>query len=116
MTVWRERVYFIGGWYEDDNSGERVLVDTVDVYDFASDVWTVETRIPTPRYHAGMVIVADKLYVIGGFHSDSLFDNRATEGTFAIKYRLGVGDISCPKNIYLVSFSGEEKCCCCCLI
>ena len=73
-------------------------MDTVDAYDLASDVWTVETRIPTPRcdfyqsestcldptdsnanfrYHAGMVIVADKLYVIGGFHSDSLFESRA---------------------------------------
>ena len=29
------------------------------------------------RYHAGMVIVADKLYVIGGFNSDNLFDSRA---------------------------------------
>ena len=36
--------------YEDESTGERVLVDTVDAYDVASDVWTVETRLPTPRW------------------------------------------------------------------
>ena len=35
--------------YEDESTGERTLVDTVDAYEVASDVWTVETRIPTPR-------------------------------------------------------------------
>ena len=89
-------------------------MDTVDAYDLALDVWTVETRIPTPRfdlyvylnrflkihptdsyanfrYHAGMVIVADKLYVIGGFHSDSLFESRAATAGLIECYDLRLG-------------------------
>jgi N-acetylneuraminic acid mutarotase len=79
MLVWRDVVFFCGGWFEDEAAGNRVLVDTLDVYDPNADTWSVETRVPTPRYHAGIVIVHDKLYVIGGFHNDSLFD-RATAG------------------------------------
>ena len=84
MLSLHDKLFFCGGWFEADEadaafgeSGDRVLVDSVDVYDFGTDTWSVETRIPTPRFHAGFVIVGDKLYVIGGCHSDSLFD-RAT--------------------------------------
>ncbi len=92
MAVWRDRIYFCGGWYEDDASGDRVLVDTVDVYDLASDTWTVETRLPTPRYHAGMAIVGDRLYVIGGFRSDGLFDSRQATASLIECYDLKAGE------------------------
>jgi kelch-like protein 26 len=42
-----------------------------------TDQWQVVTHIPTPRYHAGIVGVDTKIYFIGGFHSDAMFD-RAT--------------------------------------
>ena len=73
------QVIVCGGWrYDDDgHSGNRVLVDTVDVFDPASGGWHVETRVPTPRYHAGVVLVGGRLYVVGGCLGDSLFD-RAT--------------------------------------
>lgn len=40
------------------------------------------TEIPTPRYHAGIVSVGQKIYFIGGFHSDAMFD----KDTAAIEY------------------------------
>lgn len=32
------------------------------------------TKIPTPRYHAGIVLVDSKIYFIGGFQSDTMID------------------------------------------
>lgn len=70
-------LYCCGGWFEDGDTGNRVLVDTIDAYDLRTDTWKVVTRVPTPRYHAGIVGVDQKIYFIGGFHSDAMFD-RAT--------------------------------------
>lgn len=57
--------------------GARVLVDTIDRYDVETDTWETVARVPNPRYHSGIVAVESKIYFIGGFHSDALFD-RAT--------------------------------------
>ncbi|XP_070001446.1 kelch-like protein 26 [Penaeus vannamei] len=70
-------LFICGGWYEDEATNTRVLVDTIDCYDPSTDTWSVVSRVPTPRYHAGIVVISSKLYVIGGFHSDATFD-RAT--------------------------------------
>lgn len=77
MLVMGDRLYVCGGWFEDVDTGNRILVDTIDVYDVTTDQWRVVTHIPTPRYHAGIVGVDTKIYFIGGFHSDAMFD-RAT--------------------------------------
>lgn len=66
-----------GGWKEDEATGGRQLVDTIDAYNVAEDTWETVTVVPTPRYHAGIVSVQSKIYFIGGFHNDALFD-RAT--------------------------------------
>ncbi|KAK3872770.1 hypothetical protein Pcinc_022165 [Petrolisthes cinctipes] len=71
------RLYVAGGWREDEGGGGRVLVDSVDCYDPRTDTWSSVTRVPTPRYHAGIAVVTGRLYVVGGFHSDATFD-RAT--------------------------------------
>ena len=77
------KIMFIGGstqnseWEED-----RILVEEIDVYDICRDTWSVETKIPTPRYHSGIALVQGKLYVMGGFHSDQQLFDRAT-GNFA---------------------------------
>ena len=73
------KIMFIGGttqnseWEED-----RILVEEIDVYDICRDTWSVETKIPTPRYHSGIALVQGKLYVMGGFHSDQQLFDRAT--------------------------------------
>ena len=45
-----------------------------------ADIWTVETSLPIPRYHAGVTKVAGKMFVIGGFLEDEMLD-RATRVT-----------------------------------
>ena len=71
-----------GGWCYDngDRDGRRSLVATVDTYDVTTDVWSVETQVPKPKFHAGIAIVSDKLYIVGGCLSDILFDR--TSGKF----------------------------------
>ncbi|KAK3908107.1 Kelch-like protein 26 [Frankliniella fusca] len=72
-----DRLYVCGGWYEDVETGNRVLADSIDAYDVMTDTWETITTVPTPRYHAGIVGVDSKIYFIGGFLSDAMFD-RAT--------------------------------------
>lgn len=67
-------LYVCGGWTEGADGRSRVLVDTIDVYDIKKDCWEVLTTVPTPRYHAGIVCVDCKIYFIGGFYSDDMFD------------------------------------------
>ncbi|XP_026468720.1 kelch-like protein 26 [Ctenocephalides felis] len=74
MLLIGNNLYVCGGWYEDTETGNRVLVDTIDLYDVSTNVWETITRVPTPRYHAGIVAVNTKIYFIGGFHSDVMFD------------------------------------------
>ncbi|KAH1009352.1 kelch-like protein 26 [Dendroctonus ponderosae] len=65
-------LYVCGGWTSDENN--RVLVNTIEFYCPEKDVWEVVTKIPTPRYHAGIVLVDTKIYFIGGFQSDTMID------------------------------------------
>lgn len=75
-------LYVCGGWTEEPETRNRALVDTIDAYDVENDCWSIVTKVPTPRYHAGIVCVERKIYFIGGFHSDAMFD----KDTAAIEY------------------------------
>ncbi|XP_054707830.1 kelch-like protein 26 [Uloborus diversus] len=74
MVCCGDEIYVCGGWYEDESTTSRVLVDTVDCYSIVRDTWTVLTRVPTPRYHAGVAVIGARLYIVGGFHSATTFD------------------------------------------
>ena len=70
------QVLVIGGWtYGIEN--QRRLIDSIDIFDYQNGEWQHETKIPTPRFHSGVALVGDKLHIVGGFHSDVMFD-RAT--------------------------------------
>ena len=72
VLVQDDVLYVVGGWR--DTGEGRVLVREVDRYDLQADIWTVETLLPTPRYHAGLTKVAGKIFVIGGFLDDEMID------------------------------------------
>lgn len=74
MIAYNAKLYICGGWYDDGLTGMRVLVNTIDCYDIATNSWTIVGHMPTPRYHAGIVNMGSTLYIIGGFHSDNTFD------------------------------------------
>lgn len=68
------QLYVCGGWRDDNVARRRTHNCTVDRYDPAADHWETVTRIPTPRFHAGFASVGNKIYIVGGFHSESMFD------------------------------------------
>ncbi|GAB6023767.1 hypothetical protein CHUAL_014220 [Chamberlinius hualienensis] len=105
MVVYKDRLYVCGGWYEDESTGNRVIVDTIDSYDILTDKWETVSRMPTPRYHASAVLMDDLLYIIGGLHSDVTFD-RATGVIECYSFERGTWTtINCyPQDIW-------EHCC-----
>lgn len=68
------KIYVCGGWNEDPETRTRVLVNTIDVYDVLHNEWHEVTHVPTPRHHAGIIGINEKIYFIGGFHNDASFD------------------------------------------
>jgi len=74
MIVIKNSLYVCGGWLEDDITGNRVLVETIDSYDPTEGIWRTVTTIPNPRYHAGIVSYKSKIFFIGGFQTDAMFD------------------------------------------
>uniref|UniRef100_A0A0A9ZET0 Kelch-like protein diablo n=1 Tax=Lygus hesperus TaxID=30085 RepID=A0A0A9ZET0_LYGHE len=88
MLSLQGRLYICGGWLEDEMTGSRVLVDSIDRYDPNDDRWTRVATVPTPRYHSGIVAYNNKIYFIGGYHSDAMFD---TAAAVTECYDLGTG-------------------------
>lgn len=78
MLVVGELLYVCGGWCEEPAAESRRLLAQIDRYDPVSGQWSVVTAIPTPKYHAGIVAVETKIYIIGGFYSDSMFDRASS--------------------------------------
>ncbi|VDI27305.1 Hypothetical predicted protein [Mytilus galloprovincialis] len=57
-------LYVVGGFYETMN--DKIVLDTVECYNPRTNNWTVKEPLPTPCCHANLVVVEDKLYLIGG--------------------------------------------------
>jgi N-acetylneuraminic acid mutarotase len=56
------RVFVIGGFGLDSEA-----VDTVEVYDPASNTWETRAPLPAPMHHAAAAVVDGRLFVVGGF-------------------------------------------------
>ncbi|XP_058833053.1 kelch-like protein 32 [Topomyia yanbarensis] len=101
MFTINRKLYVCGGWYE--VNGQRVLADSIDCYDLfcKAPAWHQVTKIPTPKYHAGVVAVQEKIYIIGGFCSDDIFRHTAASVEC---YDVGADRWYClkkyPKNIW----------------
>lgn len=65
-----EKIYACGGWFEDSQTGTRVLIDDINVYDARTDSWYMETKNPVPTFHSGVTAVRNKIYFVGGLLSD----------------------------------------------
>jgi N-acetylneuraminic acid mutarotase len=55
------KIYVIGGF-----NGAATVVDTVEVYDPASDEWSPVAPLPEPLHHTNVAAVGGKLYLLGG--------------------------------------------------
>lgn len=93
------KLFICGGWYE--ISTTRILAGTIDVFNYATNTWTVLTRIPTPKFHAGIVALNNKIYIIGGFCSDDIFRHTAcTIEVYDIDKNVWTKLEKYPKNIW----------------
>ncbi|GJQ71600.1 hypothetical protein Trydic_g11302, partial [Trypoxylus dichotomus] len=87
--------------------GNPRQVNTIDAYDCLSDTWEEVAQIPTLRHHAGIVAHGSKIYIVGGFMKDSIFDKDVAPfvycllvGTFPFNSFLS-GFISCVSSFVL---------------
>ena len=63
-AVFDGRIYAIGGI--DDTESGKVTLTAVEIYDPATDTWTVGTAMPTARGGATYCVLDGRIYVIGG--------------------------------------------------
>lgn len=68
-----KKIYICGGWNEVD--GQRRLISAIECFDIKTSTISTITHIKTPRFHAGITIINNKIYVIGGFATDGEFDS-----------------------------------------
>ncbi|MFN0071815.1 MAG: Kelch repeat-containing protein [Chloroflexota bacterium] len=55
------RIYVLGGY-----PGERITSDAVQVYDVATDSWSLGPALPMPMHHTMAAAAGGKLFIIGG--------------------------------------------------
>lgn len=63
-----KKIYICGGWEEVDS--QRRLISAIECYDVSTSTISIVTHIQTPRYHAGITSLNNKIYFIGGFAAD----------------------------------------------
>ena len=64
-----------------------------------ADRWSVETCVPTPRFHAGVTRVGGTIFIIGGFLDDDMFD-RATGVTGSASQLIIFYQWTCNSDCY----------------
>ncbi|WP_084032812.1 kelch repeat-containing protein [Chelativorans sp. J32] len=64
-------IYFLGGFAAGPNIEEPSLPNGVFRYDPQSDRWTVLPPLSEGLHHAGLVVLDDKLFLIGGYRGTS---------------------------------------------
>ena len=60
------KIYVLGGEIDDDE-GEPVATDRVDVYDPAADSWQQMAAMPAAKYGHSAAVLDGKIYASGGF-------------------------------------------------
>ena len=65
LGVVDRKVYLIGG-SEGFGDGQQQRMDRVDIYNPATDTWTMGPNMPTRRETVGVTAVNNRIYVIGG--------------------------------------------------
>lgn len=63
------KIYVVGGFNKPNlqNALKFAISNDVEVYDKASDSWSIATALPEGRHHAGIASLNGLVYVVGGF-------------------------------------------------
>lgn len=65
------KIYAIGGFNYEINVRQDVL-NSMEIYDPATNTWASGPSMPTARYAAGVATVGDRIYVLGGVVGENL--------------------------------------------
>lgn len=110
MLVIDRKIYVCGGWDEDmeNATDNRLLLDSIDVYDTETGAWSFVTNNPLPTFHTGIVSMAKKIYFFGGLKLEDIifkvtspkiqcFDTETKKWGIEedLKYPLNVCDSNC---------------------
>lgn len=72
------RIYACGGWHETRRES-RVLVEHIYAYDIKSNTWSVETKIPAPKFYSGVTLMRRTIFFVGGLDSTESIDRASSE-------------------------------------
>ena len=73
LFVYSDRIYACGGWCENMQTGDRILHDSIEVYDPQHNEWSIVTQISNPKYHSSATLVGSKLFMIGGLTPENIY-------------------------------------------
>lgn len=118
MLAVNDKLIVCGGWFEEMSTEDRRLVDTIHVYDPKERSWSKLTNIPTPKVHSGVVAVDSCIYIIGGFHSESMIDRASStidcydiarnEWSVLDRYPQKIWECSCV-SLYVNKFRNDTE-------
>lgn len=63
-----KKIFICGGWEE--VNGQRRLISAIECFDVRNSTINIITYVPTPRFHAGIALINNKIWIIGGFSAD----------------------------------------------
>ena len=111
------KIYVVGGAFSGANADVAIFYDVNEVYDPATDTWTIKAPIPTPVTGYASAVVDNKIYVIGGstvnwneVNLTQIYDPATgtwSNGTPIPTIVAGAGagatkGVSAPKRIYVI--------------
>jgi N-acetylneuraminic acid mutarotase len=120
-NVVNDKIYLIGG-YIPDNSGLGAISSLNEVYDPATDSWTIEEPLPIATSDYPSAVVDNEIYVIGGLSSNprsdlnQIYDAESgvwSEGALmplGIRYGAAgaTAGVNAPKRIYFISMGRTQ--------
>ncbi|EDW75223.1 uncharacterized protein Dwil_GK19808 [Drosophila willistoni] len=72
------RIYACGGWHE-NLTESRCLVQHIYAYDVKANTWSVETKIPAPKFYSGVTVMRRTIFFVGGLDSTESIDRASSE-------------------------------------
>ncbi|XP_050512939.1 uncharacterized protein LOC126888626 [Diabrotica virgifera virgifera] len=110
-TKYRHSIWVAGGFDEKDNCIE--ILDSVETYDIKTDQWTrVQYLLRYPRCFFSMIVLSQKMYIIGGARKASEYGSCSTGDVDVWKENklewVMVTNMNIPRHGHAVSYLGTQ--------
>ena len=67
-VTYNGKIYLIGGY------DSYIYLDSVEIYDPATNTWSMGPKLPYPIYGMTSHVIDDKIYVVGGYDGFDFLD------------------------------------------